>query len=73
MEVKVYIPNIAREVVIHAAADAAEVEKLLNAALAADGVLKLADEKGRIVLVPARMIGYLDIDQEKSRKVGFSI
>ncbi|MDR3070289.1 MAG: DUF3107 domain-containing protein [Propionibacteriaceae bacterium] len=71
MEVKVGIQNHAREVVIASADAAADIEKSLSKSLADDSVLKLTDAKGRIVLVPANAIAYIDIAEEESRQVGF--
>lgn len=71
MEIKIGIQEISRELTVETEATAAQVEKDLKQALAADGLLTLTDEKGRKVLVPADRIAYLDLGQEKSRPVGF--
>ncbi len=71
MEIKIGIQEISRELTVETEATAAQVEKDLKQALAADGLLTLTDEKGRKVLIPADRIAYLDLGQEKSRPVGF--
>jgi hypothetical protein len=71
VEIKIGIQEISRELTVETEATAAQVEKDLKQALAADGLLTLTDEKGRKVLIPADRIAYLDLGQEKSRPVGF--
>ena len=71
MEIKVGIQNVNREIVVESPESAADVEKAFAAAVKADGVLTLTDERGRKVLVPAGLIGYLDLGEENARHVGF--
>ena len=71
VEIKIGIQNIAREVSIEAETTGDEVEQDLLKALDDDGLLILADERGRKLIVPARRIGYLDLGQEHARPVGF--
>ena len=52
---------------------AAEIEKLIAQALASDsGTLRLEDEKGHIYVVASRNLAFVEIGQEKARKVGFA-
>jgi hypothetical protein len=71
MDIKIGIQNLPREVLVASDTTAAKVEAALSAALADGTVLRLTDEKGRVVLIPPAAIAYLDIDQEQSRPVGF--
>lgn len=71
MEIKIGVQDIARELTVETEATSAEVEASLKKALADGGLLTLADEKGRKVLIPATKIAYLDLGQEKARPVGF--
>ncbi len=71
MEVKVGILHVQREVSVDTDDTAASVEQRLTEALAAQGVFKLTDEKGRSVLIPSAHIAYVDLGQEHVRKVGF--
>lgn len=73
MEVKVGIQNVQREVTVETTDSAAEVEKQLADALATGGLLKLNDEKGRAVLIPAASIAYVDLGTEHARPVGFGV
>ncbi|HRC39931.1 DUF3107 domain-containing protein [Nostocoides sp.] len=71
MEVKIGITNIAREVSIEPEMSSASVEDAVTAAVR-DGVpLRLTDAKGRVVLVPAAAIGYVDIGEPNKGRVGF--
>jgi hypothetical protein len=50
-----------------------EVEDLIAAAFkSVDGQLKLTDDKGRRVIVPANLIAYIEIAQADVRRVGFT-
>ena len=50
-----------------------EVEELVAAALkSVDGQLKLTDDKGRLVIIPANLISYVEIAQADVRRVGFT-
>lgn len=71
MEIKVGIQHVNREVVVDSPDSAADVEQALAEALESNGLLALADERGRKVLIPVSSIGYLDIGEENVRHVGF--
>ncbi|MDR6506364.1 DUF3107 domain-containing protein [Arthrobacter oryzae] len=71
MEVKIGIQNIGREIVLESAQDADAVAKLVEASIAKGAELRLADEKGRVVIIPANVLGYVEIGAEEARRVGF--
>ena len=71
MEIKIGIVNVAREVSIESTLSGEEVNQRVSEALASNGVLDLADDKGRRVLIPAQAIGYVDLGPENARRVGF--
>lgn len=72
MEVKIGVQYAPRELVLESAQTPAEVEQLVSDALATGhGVLKLIDEKGRLVVVPAGKLAYVEI-AEQHRPVGFT-
>jgi len=71
VEVKIGIQNIGREIVLESAQDADAVAKVVEDAIAKGGELRLADEKGRVVIVPANVLGYVEIGAEEARRVGF--
>ena len=73
MEVKIGVLHTAREIVLDSPQTPDEVEKLVADALkSVDGQLKLTDDRGRTVIVPANLVAYVDIAQEDARRVGFT-
>jgi len=71
VEVTIGIQNLPRELTIDVTNDAAGVTDALNAALEKNGLLELTDARGRVVVIPAQAIGYVEIGPEETRKVGF--
>jgi Protein of unknown function (DUF3107) len=71
MEVKVGIQMAPREMVIETDVSAADIQQELDDALEHDGVLKLSDTKGNIVLVPAAKIAYVELSSAEPRRIGF--
>ncbi len=71
MEVKIGIQSVPRELVVETKSSSEEVERLLAAAVADDGVFILNDDKGGRVLVPADKIAYLEIGGAETRRIGF--
>ncbi|MGB6571962.1 MAG: DUF3107 domain-containing protein [Trebonia sp.] len=74
VEVKIGIQSIPRELVVDTDATAAEIERDLAAALAAqDGpaILALGTQKGGRVLIPADKIAFVEFGGDQSRRVGF--
>lgn len=71
MEVKIGVKDVAREVVLESDQTAEQVAQLVDDAIAAGGVLRLTDERGRTVVVPVAGIGYVEIGAPESRRVGF--
>lgn len=72
MEIRIGIQNVNREIVIESTETADALSAKLAAAIADGGQLKLTDDKGRTILVPAATIGYVEIGAEEVRKVGFA-
>ncbi|MCX6500263.1 MAG: DUF3107 domain-containing protein [Arthrobacter sp.] len=71
MEVKIGIQNIGREIALESDQDADAVAKLVGEALAKGTELRLTDEKGRQIIVPAGVLGYVEIGAQEVRRVGF--
>ncbi len=71
MEIKIGIQNVGREIVLESAQTTDEVAANVTEAIAKGTELRLTDEKGRVVLVPANVLGYVEIGAEESRRVGF--
>ena len=71
MEVKIGVQNAAREIVLESAQTADEVESAVAAAVDGGKLLKLMDEHGRKILVPADRLAYVEIGEPTRQKVGF--
>lgn len=72
MEIRIGIVNSARELSFESAQSAEDIEKLVETALAADnGIVRLVDDKGRVFLVPAAVLAYVEVGTEATRRVGF--
>jgi hypothetical protein len=65
--------NTARELVIQSTQTTPQIEKAIDDALASEsGTLRLEDEKGHIFVVASKNLAFVEIGEEKSRKVGFA-
>ncbi|KRF25755.1 DUF3107 domain-containing protein [Phycicoccus sp. Soil803] len=73
MEVRIGVQNVAREVVFESSEGAAEVAAAVSASLEKGAVLTLTDDKGRQLLVPASVLGYVQIGESEKRGVGFGV
>jgi hypothetical protein len=71
MEVKIGVQHAPRELVVESADTAEEIQAALDQALAGDGTLRLTDNRGRQVLVPARNIAYVEMGGGVIGQVGF--
>lgn len=71
MEVKIGIQHAARELILDIDDTAEAVQKKVADAAGGDGVLTLADAKGRTVIVPAAKLAYVEIGTSMSGQVGF--
>lgn len=72
MEVKIGVQHAGRELVLESAQSPDDVAKTVEQALEkGDGILTLVDEKGRRVIVPVEKLGYVEIAESESRRVGF--
>ncbi|NNG39184.1 DUF3107 domain-containing protein [Flexivirga sp. ID2601S] len=71
MEVRIGVQHVAREVVIESNQPPNEVRTLVSKALSSGEPLELTDERGHTVIVPANVLGYIDIGSEQRGRVGF--
>lgn len=71
MEVKIGIRDVAREVVLESDLSPDQVAEAVSSAVTAQGLLRLTDEKGRLIIVPGPLIGYVEVGAPESRRVGF--
>lgn len=71
MEIKIGIQNIGREIALESSQDADTVAKVVADSISKGTELRLTDEKGRQIIIPANVIGYVEIGAEEVRRVGF--
>ncbi|GAA2028082.1 DUF3107 domain-containing protein [Agromyces tropicus] len=72
MDLRIGIQNSPREITFETSHTAAEVEQAVSAALSGQSpVLRLADSKGTVYVVPAAALAYVEIGSEEARKIGF--
>lgn len=73
MDIRIGIVNTARELVFQSTQSAADIEKAIADSVSTDnGTLRLEDDKGHIYVVPSKNLAFVEIGQEKARKVGFA-
>ncbi|MDQ1541946.1 MAG: hypothetical protein QOH29_2672 [Actinomycetota bacterium] len=71
VEVKIGVQYAAREIVLESSQTPDAVAQLVTTALKTGGLLVLADEKGRRVMVPVEKLAYVEIGESLERRVGF--
>lgn len=72
MDIRIGIANSPRELAFESSQTSAEVEKIVSTALESDAkFIKLADDKGKLYIVPVAAFTYLEVGSEESRRVGF--
>jgi len=71
VEIKIGIQNVGREIVFESAETPEAVAELVSRAMNGGAELRLKDSKGRVVIVPSNVLGYVEIGAEETRRVGF--
>jgi hypothetical protein len=72
VDIRIGIANSPREISFESSQTSAQVEKIVADALDADAkFVKLADDKGKVYIVPTVALAYLEVGSEESRRVGF--
>jgi len=71
VEVKIGVAHSPRELTVESPLSAEEIEAAVSKALSDGGVLALADERGRRLLVPVDKLSYVEIGESETRRVGF--
>lgn len=72
MDIRIGIANSPREISFETSQSAADVEKTVATALDSDSkFIKLADDKGKVYIVPLASFSYIEVGSETARRVGF--
>ena len=73
VQVRITVANVSSDVNFESALSAAEIQSVVNAALKSGEALTLEDIRGRVVMVPAEKIGFVEIGEQTDRRVGFGV
>ena len=71
MEIKIGVSDSPREITVDSEDSPEAITKAVEKAIADGGMLSLADDRGRTVLVPGAKIAYVELGPPATRKVGF--
>jgi hypothetical protein len=72
VDIRIGIINTSREISFESSQSGKDVEDIVQAALDSDAkFMKLADNKGRIFIVPLSTFAYIEVGSEESRRIGF--
>ncbi|ANC30987.1 DUF3107 domain-containing protein [Isoptericola dokdonensis] len=71
MEITIGVQNLARELVVETDLKPEVAAKAVRKALEDGTPLEITDDKGRLVIVPAATLGYVQIGSGEQRPVGF--
>ena len=73
VQVRITVANVASDINFESALSASEIKSAVNAALKSGEALTLEDIRGRVVMVPADKIGFVEIGEQTDRRVGFGV
>jgi len=71
VEIKIGIQNVNREIILESSETADAIADLVAEAMSSTSELRLKDSKGRQVIVPTSVLGYVEIGAEETRRMGF--
>ena len=71
MEIRIGIQNVAREISFQTDMSKDDVTAKVRAAVNDKANLELTDDKGGTIIVPAGVLGYVEIGDATARRVGF--
>lgn len=71
MEIRIGIQNVAREITFETDMTKDDVMEKVRAAVNDNANLELTDNKGGTVVVPAGVLGFVEIGDASARRVGF--
>jgi hypothetical protein len=71
VQVRITISNVTSDLNFESALGAEQIQSAVNAALKSGDALVLEDIRGRVMMVPADKIGFVEIGEQTDRRVGF--
>lgn len=73
VQVRITVANVNSDINFESSLSAADIQSAVNAALKSGDALTLEDIRGRVVMVPADKIGFVEIGEQTDRRVGFGV
>jgi hypothetical protein len=73
IQVRITVANVSSDLNFESALSATEIQSAVSAALKSGDALTLEDIRGRVVIVPADKIGFVEIGEQTDRRVGFGV
>jgi hypothetical protein len=73
VQVRITVANVTSDINFESALAAADIQSAVNAAFKSGEALTLEDIRGRVVMVPADKIGFVEIGEQTDRRVGFGV
>jgi len=70
-EVRIAVTRVASDMVFESAMTASEIKSAVTQALTSGAPLTLSDIRGHEIIVPADKIGFVQVGDPSSRRVGF--
>ncbi len=70
-EVRIAVIRVASDIVFESSMSTIDIKSAVTEALTAGTPLTLSDVRGHEIIVPADKIGYVEIGESASRRVGF--
>jgi len=70
---RITISNVTSDLNFESALGAEQIQSAVNAALKSGDALVLEDIRGRVMMVPADKIGFVEIGEQTDRRVGFGV
>jgi hypothetical protein len=72
VDIRIGIANSPREISFETSQSSSEIEKVIAETLDSESkFIKLADDKGKIYIVPVASFSYIEVGTENARRVGF--
>jgi hypothetical protein len=71
VEITIGVQNVSREISIESEDTPEQVAEAVQEAITSGGILRLRDDKGRQLFVPANALGWVQLGETEKGQVGF--
>jgi osmotically-inducible protein OsmY len=73
VQVRITVAHVNSDINFESSLSASDIQSAVKAALKSGDALTLEDIRGRVVMVPANKIGFVEIGEQTDRRVGFGV